>query len=290
MDKSTSFFSSDPSTDSAYVNVRDLPHLEDARAFVENLWTEYRPLADRHFLSEAKKQFQQRFWEMYVAVTLKKKGLAPVKISDEGPEFYFMYGNRRIWVEAVAPESGSGPDAVMEPSYGEVYDVPEERILLRYTNVLAEKLRKYEQGVERGIIGSGDHYIIALNCRKVPHAPYGSVLPYGIMACLPFGHLTAIFDKEKKKISETRFDYRDQVLKKSGSAVSMSLFLDSNYEGVTGLLHSAVDPANRPAELGGDFWFLHNPSARVPFEESPFQFCRQYFYEKSSLRTVAAIK
>jgi type I restriction enzyme S subunit len=290
MNKSTSFFSSDPSNNSAYVNVRDRPHLKNARSFVENLWTEYKVLADRHFLIDAKEHFLQRFWEMYVAVTFKKKGMEPVKVSNEGPEFYFLHGNKQVWVEAVAPELGTGLDAVPKPLLGEACDVPEERILLRYTNALAEKLKKYEQAVEKHIIAPDDHYIIALNCRGIPHAPYGGALPYGIMACLSFGHPMISIDKKTMGMVDSYFDYRNQVVKKSGEPIETNLFLDSKYKGITGLLHSAVDPVNRPVEMGGDFWFLHNPSALAPFGESPFQFCRQYFYEEPNLRTVEANK
>ena len=108
------------------------------------------------------------------------------------------------------------------------------------------------------------------------------------MAYLPFGHPTVELDKKTGKVVDSYFAYRDKVIKKGGAAVPTDPFLDPKYEGITGVLHSAVDPVNRPPEMGGDFWFLHNPLARIPFRESPFHFFRQYFYEERSLRTIEA--
>lgn len=288
MNKSISFFSSGPSSNSTYVSVRDLPRFERARSFIEHLWTEYRELADRHFQFEAKEQFQQRFWEMYVAITLKKR-FKLIKVSDEGPEFYFMHENKKVWVEAIAPESGDGDDAVTEPLWGDVaLKVPVDRILLRYTNAMSEKLKKYEKDVVKGIVSPDDHYIIALNCRGIRPTPFGGDLPYGLRACLAIGQRVISIDTETKKMVDSYFSHRPQVVKKNGEPIPTNLFLDSTFKGIVGLLHSSVDPLNYPLEMGEDFWFLHNPLALQFFGKSPFQFCRQYFYEEPNLRTVDA--
>lgn len=280
-----SFFQPGATNDSAYVDMRDLPSLAEARRFVEELWAEYQLIADRHFCADARNHFLHRFWEMYLAITLRRKGFSLTKVNDEGPEFYFLLGEKKVWVEAVAPGPGNGPDAVLQPPLGQVFSVPQEQILLRFTNALAGKLEKYKEALKKGIVDVSDHYVVAVNCRGIPHAPYGSVLPYGVMAYLPFGHPAVTIDRKARQIVDSYFQYRDQVTKSSGAIVSTNSFLNPEYAGISGVLHSAVYPVDR-VEMGGDFWFLHNPLASQPIEKSVFSFCRQYFLEGETLQTL----
>ena len=49
-----SFFQPGSASDLDYAPLRDLPQCEPHRRFVEELWAQYRPSEDRHFLSDAK--------------------------------------------------------------------------------------------------------------------------------------------------------------------------------------------------------------------------------------------
>ena len=114
-----SFFLPSPTADAGYQNVRDLPHLEEGKLFVESLWPKYQHLADPHFREDARNHFLQRFWEMYLACTLLERGLELHRAGGEGPEFYFLLEGKRTWVEATAPGPGTGPDKVPSQSHGE---------------------------------------------------------------------------------------------------------------------------------------------------------------------------
>src|SRR5437879_13909766 len=103
-----------------YAAVRDCAHLAHIREQIERLWLIYEPYADKHFLDESRCQFHQRTWELYVGCTLIQHGFVPKKVSDEGPEFYVEIGGKKIWIEAIAPEPGQGPDAVPPPPSGGV--------------------------------------------------------------------------------------------------------------------------------------------------------------------------
>ena len=72
MSSRKSFFQPGSRAAHPYVDMRDMPRLAEARRFVEELWVEYRPLADGHFCADARNHFLQRLWEMYLAVTLKR--------------------------------------------------------------------------------------------------------------------------------------------------------------------------------------------------------------------------
>ena len=64
-----------------------------------------------------------------------------------GPEFYFLHDGCKVWVEAVAPGPGDGEDRVPDYCYGKVSKLPDEKILLRFTNALDKKRNKYQQAL-----------------------------------------------------------------------------------------------------------------------------------------------
>jgi hypothetical protein len=134
----SSFFIAGDCYDQAYKNVRDnlltinkvlYPKRPKPKQFVELLWSRYSDLADPHFREDAMNHFLERFWEMYLAVTLRERGFQLRRAGSEGPEFYFMYNCHKFWVEAVVPGPGEGIDRVPEICYGKVQNVPTDNIL-----------------------------------------------------------------------------------------------------------------------------------------------------------------
>ena len=128
----------------AYMNIRDLERFSKDKELVETLWQVYRPHADRHFRNDARTHFQERFWEMYLGVTLIKHGFTIDAWNAKGPEF-FIKKIPKIWVEAIAPGAGEGADAVPEIEYGSLVmtKVPEKEIILRLRHAIWQKYRKY---------------------------------------------------------------------------------------------------------------------------------------------------
>lgn len=64
--------------------------------------------------------------------------------------------------------------------------------------------------------------------------------------------------------------------KKSGATVSTMSFLHDSATFCSAALHSGVDCANHPEELGGDFSILFNPRAAVPLDERDFAWCERF--------------
>lgn len=167
-----SFFQPGPAS-APYEAVRDLGHLARVKIFIEHLGAAYRPSSDPHFLEDAKKHFHHRTWELYLWHVLKQHGFDPQKSGSVGPDFYFMSGEERTWVEAVAPGRGIGPDAVPKlRTFNEMLEageeaiaqqVPEEVIILRFTQAIRYKLMKYAEYRSKGIVRSDDRFIIAIN-------------------------------------------------------------------------------------------------------------------------------
>ena len=280
-----SFFLPGECSDPAYRNVRDggqSPLLE-GRIFTEWLWQRYKGLADSHFRRDAQAHFIERFWEMYLTVAFLDRGFKLRPGSGVGPEFSFEANGHSIWVEAVAPGPGTGPDRVPEAEVERVYQVPTERILLRFANALAEKRDRYRAALANGVVAAGDGYVLAINSRRIPRAPYGNTLPYYVQALLPFGNLTLVLNRSTRKVEDSFYEARENVLKNNNAPVSMRSFLDPEFAFVSAVLHSTVDCVNRPPRLGGDFAVLHNPMTSHPIGPSTFDWCEQYFYRDGAL-------
>ena len=184
-----SFFLAGDCEDSAYRNVRDDIYFAESKDFVESLWIRYRDLADPTCRTNAQNDFLARFWEMYLAVTLRERGFQLRQDRDkkkgEGPEFYFLHDNRKIWVEAVAPRPGVKEDRVPESSFIEVAEIgrakvgieeiPVEKIILRYTGVLFGKdgkKDKYFKARKKGDNRARSISIYLLSTRGVFHLPH----------------------------------------------------------------------------------------------------------------------
>jgi len=154
---------------------------------------------------------------------------------------------------------------------------------LRFANAVTEKRVRYLSAVDAGIVRPDSGYILAINCRRIPHAPFGNTLPFYIQALLPIGDATVAINRATRKIEERFYARRDKVLEENNSPVTMEPFLDPAYTFISAVLHSAVDCVNRPERLGDDFSVLHNPLALHPLEASTFNWCDQYFYRHDTV-------
>lgn len=297
-----SFFLPGDCKDPAYRNVRDNPDFAEDRAFVESLWTRYPSyLRDRTCRSNARNDFLARFWEMYLAVTLRERGFKLERFGNEGPEFYFMHNNRKVWIEAVAPGPGNTEDQVPDYFSREVTKIggveleimvptPVEKIILRFTGVLFGKdgkKDKYFKAVEKGIIAQNDLYILAINSRGIPYAAHRhpTDIPYFVQAFLRFGNMVWLWNTKTGEIDKTFYQKRENVIKAKGAPVSTSAGLDTAFAFVSAVLHSAVNCVNHPAILGEDFSILHWPAASPSHRLDPsfFSWCEQWFYQDDQL-------
>jgi type I restriction enzyme S subunit len=163
--------------------------------------------------------------------------------------------------------------------------VPTEKILLRFANAVIAKRTQYHAALKAGIVSPDDGYVLAINSRLIPHAPYGNTLPFYVQALLPFGNLTLMLNRSTHEIEDRFYQAREEVFKGNSAPVSTQPFLNPDFAFVSAVLHSAVDCVNRPKHLGDDFSVLHNPLARCPLDPSIFAWCDQYFYRDGRLET-----
>jgi hypothetical protein len=120
----------------------------------------FHPQPDRRpFREDARTNFLQRFWGRYLGVTLLDRGILLQRHGDEGPEFYTTIEGKRVWIEAIAPRQGQGPDRVPDIILGEAQYVPTEKISSD-SPTLATKRQRYLSAVAKGIIRSDDAHVV----------------------------------------------------------------------------------------------------------------------------------
>lgn len=78
---------------------------------------------------------------MYLENVLLKQGFELVQDKPiHGPDILIIDCDSIIWLEAVAPYSGTGPDAVLDIEKKKIVtSIPDEKIILRLTNAVTNK-------------------------------------------------------------------------------------------------------------------------------------------------------
>lgn len=261
----------DPRADLSYVNTRAPRHhgAERARGNCDDLWRDFEPYASAHFLAEFPYQFHQRWFEMYVAVTLLRAGLR-ISCPDRGaPDVRVHHPDGlALWIEATAPTGGneSNPDRVVEPPWpkpgaGAVARyVPREAVTMRVSGAVHTKAAKLRGYRERGIIQPEDQAVVAINVSQIPHGSLDAE-SYALGATYGVGPQYVVVDHDTAKAVDSGFQHRPQLLRRSGSPIDAAPFLATGFDHVTGALISAANAANCPAQLGLDFMMLPNPYA-----------------------------
>jgi len=200
--------------------------IKERKEMFDSLWQIYQPLADKHFLSDCKKHFHQRTWEVYLGVALIKNGLN-ISSSEKGPDFVVNKGREdEIFIEATACTRGDTKDAVPAEYFAEkpeeirVLDVPYDRMLIRLTNSLDSKYSKYKNFIEK----KEKPYIIAINRSGLG---YLDDIPL-ILKCL-FGLGFQSLQMINGKFFNAGWEMKKNVFKESGAKVPISFFEEEEH-------------------------------------------------------------
>jgi len=285
-DASDSFFLAGTASDPWYERIRDkVDNMERvAREFIESLWREYATYAPPDFRAAARNDLFAHFWEMYVACTLlrRNKALVPRHTAASGAPGPDLQIARTppIWVEAVAPTLGTGPDAVPPLPPGNLAEVAESEIMLRYVQSIVSKRDAHERYVEDSVIGAADPYVVAVGAGRFLRAIIESQLASIMRSTLGFGPLHPV----RLPDGSTVYSFDAPLAKQSGSNVVTDLLLRPEFAGVSAVVWSPANPYHSPGELGSEFIWVFNPSARNPLKPECFRFGRAYWLEGSSLR------
>jgi len=205
------------------------------------------------------------------------------KTQKEGPDLHLLWNGYSIWVEATAPESGTGANAVPDYKFNEVSDQPEKQIILRLISAIEEKFKKYKGYIDKGVIKGNDFYIIAVNGGRIRHAIVEQQIPYIVKSVLPFGNLVLSLSKEPMKIVDSHYEYRDIIITAKGSPVPTNIFERRDYAGISAVLYSSMNIVNRPNKIGVEVHLVHNPLADNKLPPGLFPFGIEWRVENNQL-------
>jgi hypothetical protein len=239
---------------------------KERRKRFDELWTKYKPYADRHFLYEIRTNFHQRSWEMYVGNVLLEKKLT-IESQNEGPDFVI---DKTAYIECVAPTKGvpTKPDSVPEmfvstnPIEIRVQDVPVDKMILRITQCIKDKAEQYKNWESKKWFDSEKPFVVAVNTGDFEHVEDPS-MPEVLKAL--FG---LQFIKINVETGETNFSHRDKIIKLNHEPVSVNYFVNEEFSLVSGVLFSNKRVLNHPEIIGEDCIFVNNPFANNPLEDS----------------------
>lgn len=241
------------------------------RGYVESLWDRFRTYADDHFVQDFASHTHQRFWEMYVGVTLVEAGHA-IYAPKPGPDFGLTLEGRRIWIEAVAATPGEPgrPDSVppldLRVGMARAEYVPQDKIVLRCTSAISAKFpTQYRRHFEKGIVGPEDCYVVVVNHAEAYHYAEVGEPPYILRAVLGLGSHFATIDRHTCELTGRGVQYRGSIPKATGAPVETHLFLSSESAPVSAIIGSVTSigtPVHlREHRMGQDFRLVHNPLA-----------------------------
>ena len=261
--------------DPVYIFIRDDQYDDSHRRYLEDLWTEYEPYADRNFLDQFQRRghHQARAWEMRLTVVLKRLGL-PVcaRTGKAGPDIR-IEGQPPMWVEATAPSSTEELRMLHDLALRGPVPVPETSILLRYTQALQEKWDKYNDYLAAGIVAPSDSYVIAISGSALPEpstpGSYGEP-PSVAQALYGIGPFTWQIEVGTGRVVDAGWSHRPNARKTTGASVESDLFLSDKRAGISAVLYSPHGTQNRPQVYerveGWDFEIFHNEFASAPLK------------------------
>ena len=252
MNRSRSLFTNSydaPSPEYKYVlNAAD-ERSQEVKAHCEDLWCDFSECADKQFLAEFPLHFHQRWFEMYLTVSLIRMGL-PVECPKPGPDILLRLNGVRIWVEAVCATEGlpGKPDSVPPTEYVKAQEVPIKQYVTRICNSLDEKQRKLREYEKKGIVNCGDHQVIAINSGEISGL-FGKLDVCMMRSLYGIGDMFVNFNKTSGKFGEIGHQSILTIAKSSGAEIGVQPFVEREYEtcvfriGILGKrIQSAIEP------------------------------------------------
>ncbi len=237
-------------------------------------------LADSNFTKELCSGSEQRFWsrvsEALLAARLKNIGLTPEPSQGGGPDFSVIENGRKIWIEVICPKPTGVPSDWIEPEMGTVISFPHEQILLRWTSAIKEKAEKLlgsldgtiKGYIEKGIVASGDAYVIAVNGRQLRSGPFPKLLgisqfPFAVEAVFAVGPYQIKINPDTLKQTGAGHQHRPLIAKPKGAPVPVYTFLDVRFQPISAIWAVDVDGT---LAIGNSepMAVVHNPNAVNP--------------------------
>ncbi len=205
------------------------------------MWERFRLYADSNFRTAAQKRFQPRYWEMHLATVLLQSGyvLVPASMrSTGGPDILTTIDGKRLWIECVCVEGGTGPTRFPCSRQGKGYTVPDQQVTLRLLNAIDKKRKQWEKSLASEIVSLQDLHIIAVNTALIDLAGLEITPPRIVKAVYGIGDQYVMVNLETKKVIGSGYHPRFAIPKASGKSVDSALFVSAAASDVSAVLYS----------------------------------------------------
>jgi hypothetical protein len=258
---------------------------------MEALWRDCAEFLDPATRERATKSMPPVFWELYLAHTLKTSGIslrqqARTKKNQKGPDLFTAGPD--VWIEAIMPGLGTGPDAMEYPPMGEAHDAPVDTFILRLRGAFEEKAQKMKGYMKAGPIQPTHATVIAISGAMLPNPIGEGPVPRILKATLGVGNVVVGIDRLTRHIVTHSVEHRDQVIKKNGTGINTAPFLDPAYSHISAVVYSPCNWVTHPTkeELGYDFAVIHNENANVKLPHGWLRVGDEYWRECDELRHI----
>ncbi|MEZ4219645.1 MAG: hypothetical protein R3B13_01870 [Polyangiaceae bacterium] len=231
----------------------------------------------------------QRTWELYLGALLLEHGYPLEKPPSDGPDLKIRRSERPVWIEAVAPQAGTGADKAermyswkQRTPYGfrATFKVDKDKTVLRYTHALEKKRQQLQQFQQRNIVAGSEPVVVAISGAAIEDADLCDDFPdilravYGIDETVL--HVPVGASVEPWESVTTR----KEVNKAAGAPVGVTAFVGNNCRDVSAVLFS---PDALCAELSGQQVItVHNLRAQNPLERGFFRFGLEYWIDEQT--------
>lgn len=281
------FFLLDGKVSEEYLFVRERRNYPCASAhdLIKEMWPLCSAFLDSDLRQDARMNFHQRWWEVYLTCSLLRSSVELIsrdcrQPKQNGPDLLVRIAGSNLWIEAVAPGPGQGPDAVLSSRSSKgPKPFPDKEMMLRFQQAFSTKASAHAKYVEKGWVGPNEGYVVALNgARAEVGYPCTQRFPRIVnflLRGLETEKVLVEFDEVRTRAMQHFYSYQSRIeKKKTKEPVDLAPFSDPANSCVSAVLYSRSDAFNclcvPGVEASGyevmskEFVLVLNPLAQVP--------------------------
>ncbi len=265
-----------------FIHDAECERSSEAKKHCEDLWRDFGQHTGQHFLKEFPVQFHQRWFEMYLTVSLMRSNFDVKYFSGPSPDILLSLDGHRVWIEAICASPGLKglPDSVSPIPYDTVAPVPIKQYVMRICNSLDSKAQKIEKYISEGIVGEDDLVVIAINVGGIPFL-FADMDECVMRSLYGVGDLRVNLNTESRRIDSADRESVSTIHKTSNSPIGVQPFVDSSMKHISLVLASSVNAVAWPLGLGDDFVLYPNLTCTNRWPESLISLGIEWLFEEN---------